>query len=146
LARREIARVRPAFAIVVMALLASCSREQTLYPVTGRVLFAGKPTPGATVVFHPLGSGDAKSATRTPMPTGEVQPDGSFTLKTHPHGDGAPPGEYQVAIVWLDNNRKGEDGTIFNRLPGRYANPQTSGLTARVNAGLTELQPFEMKR
>jgi hypothetical protein len=109
------------------------------------VTFNGKPTPGATVVFHPV-SRDTRTAERSPLPTGEVQEDGSFTLKTHPYGDGAPAGEYLVAIVWLDRSKKSEDAVVPNKLPGRYANAETSGLKAVVNASPTDLQPFQLTK
>jgi len=116
-----------------------------VYPVRGSVTFNGKPTPGATVVFH-LTERAANKSERPPLPSGEVQEDGSFTLRTHPYGGGAPAGEYRVAVVWLDRARQGSDGTVPNKLPGRYANPETSGLKAVVKAGSTELPPFELKK
>ena len=39
-----------------------------------------------------------------------------------------------------------EDGVVPNRLPGRYGSPQTSGLTVRVNAGPTDLPPFQLSK
>ncbi len=122
----------------------SCAGGQKVYPVRGQVLFQGKPAAGATVVFHPV-SADPKAVERPPTPTGTVQPDGSFTLSTYPYGDGAPPGEYKVAVVWLDRE-KAVEGSVPNRLPAKYASPQDSGLTATVNAGPTELQPFQLKK
>src|SRR5438874_13147885 len=99
-----------------MALLAWCccscgDGRLKVYPVRGTVTFNGKPTPGAKVVFHPVAR-DPKVAERPPLPSGEVQDDGSFTLKTHPYGDGAPAGEYLVAVVWLDWSKASDDGTI----------------------------------
>ena len=71
-------------------LCSSCGQRSQVVAVRGQVFYNGQPTPGAVVVFHPVG-GDPKSATQPPMPTGKVELDGSFTLKTHPFGDGAPP-------------------------------------------------------
>lgn len=125
-------------------LAAGCSNKETrkpVFPVHGRVLFDGKPTPHALVLFHPLGTED-KDAVR---PRGQVGPDGTFTLTTYESGDGAPAGDYRVTVeLWLSAG-KGDEGPT-SRLPARYGNPKTSGLTATVDAGPTELQPFQLKR
>lgn len=119
----------------------SSEQRKPVYPVRGRVLFDGKPTPHALVVFHPLGTED-KDAVR---PRGQVGPDGFFTLTTYEPGDGAPAGDYQVTVeLWLSSG-KGDEGPT-SRLPARYKNPKTSGLTARLDAGAVELQPFQLKR
>jgi hypothetical protein len=141
MARQALSRT-PAIALAAVALAcSSCGqKQQPLYPVRGQVFFAGKPAPGAKVVFHPVG-GDLQS----PKPSGSVQDDGSFTLSTHPLGEGAPPGEYLVAVVWLDAGRRRGDGVIANKLPGRYAQPQSSGLKATVADGPTDVPPFQLK-
>jgi hypothetical protein len=128
-----------------MALLAAgCSNNEgrkPVFPVRGRVLFEGKSAPQALVVFHPLGTED-KDAVR---PWGQVGPDGTFTLTTYKSGDGAPAGLYRVTVeLWLSTG-KGDEGPT-SRLPARYANAATSGLTATVDAGPTELRPFQLKR
>jgi hypothetical protein len=77
-------------------------------------------------------------------PRGKVGADGKFALTTYDGNDGAPAGEYKVTVeLWLSSGR--DDAAPTNRLPIRYANPDTSGLTATVNAGATELQPFALK-
>src|SRR5947209_4912719 len=89
---------RRAVVVAVCLVCCSCGGQQVkLYPVRGSVLFNGKPAPGATVVFHRVGGADAKTADQALLPMGTVQDDGSFRLVTHPLGDGAPAGEYQVA-------------------------------------------------
>jgi hypothetical protein len=115
--------------------------RQPVFPVHGRVLFHGQPAANALVVFHPLTT-DEKDPIR---PRGQVQPDGTFTLSTYQSGDGAPAGDYRVTVeLWLSSANADEGPS--NRLPAKYANPQTSGLTARVEAGPTDLQPFQLKR
>jgi hypothetical protein len=132
-------------AALAMASLACCScrprAEQPLSPVTGRVLVNRQPAERALVVLHPVG--DAAG----PRPHGEVGPDGTFTLSTHGSNDGAPPGDYLVTVEWwLASGRRGDDSPPANRLPARYASPKTSGLTAHVGTGPTELRPFELTR
>jgi hypothetical protein len=110
----------------------------TLYPVSGKVLYDGQPAEGATVVLH---SADPNG----PKPSGTVEADGSFTLRTHPHGEGAPAGDYAVIVTWYPPNSRGLENPK-NKLPARYAVPAQSGLTATVRAGPTELEPFQLTK
>jgi hypothetical protein len=124
----------------LLALLtASCGDGgPKLYPVSGKVEFNGQPTEGAIVVLH---SADPKA----PMPSGNVGPDGSFTLHTHPHGEGAPAGDYSVVVTWYPPNSR-EVENPKNKLPARYADPAQSGLKATVKAEPTELEPFKLTK
>jgi hypothetical protein len=132
--------------IVVIALLSvlssSCSNgRKPVYPVHGQVLFEGQPIPGALVVFHSQGADGGT----TEKSFAKAGPDGTFTLGTYESADGAPAGNYLVTVeLWLSSGT-GDEGPT-SRLPPRYANPNTSGLTATVEAGPTELKPFELKR
>jgi hypothetical protein len=120
-------------------LLGSCRKEgPTLHPVRGKLLFQNQPADGATVVFHPT---DPKA----PKPAGRVAADGSFTLSTYPHGEGAPAGDYLVAVTWLPPNARDVENAK-NRLPERYAQPGSSTLKATVKAGPNELEPFLLSK
>src|SRR3954466_14530767 len=72
--------------------------------VRGKVTYAGKPVPNGTVNFIP---------DRGPSATGEIQPDGSYTLMTYEAGDGAVIGAHKVIIVAMQdmNNRLPENRT-----------------------------------
>jgi hypothetical protein len=135
-------------ALTVLALVAlvvaSCAKGDGRKPtvqVTGKVLLPdGKPAEHATVVFHPVNAVGAEV-----KPRGKVGPDGSYRLTTYEGEDGAPAGEYQVTVeLWLANSKSDAAPTI--RLPQKYARPETSGLTAKVETGLTELKPIALKR
>jgi hypothetical protein len=124
--------------------VASCRTRvrHEVVPVTGRVLVNGEPPERALVVLHPVGG--AAGAIR---PHAEVGPDGRFTVSTYATNDGAPPGEYLVTVEWWRHSgRSGDDSPPTNRLPPRYAVPQTSGLHARVGNGPTDLPTFELSR
>jgi hypothetical protein len=105
-------------------------------------MFNGQATPGAMVVFHPVG----KELANAPRPSGQVGPDGYFSLSTFRPNDGAPEGEYQVAIVWVPTDAKPNPTTeeMPNRLPPRYSDPRTSNLHAKVGKGNNELPAFEL--
>jgi hypothetical protein len=108
-----------------------------VYPVTGQVLFEGRPAAGAVVQFHPLDQSDKDA----PVPVGQVGPDGRFRLTTYVHDDGAPHGRYAVTVFWAVPAKGGDD---FDRIlvPRRFLNPVTSGLTAEVPERAVELPPF----
>jgi hypothetical protein len=66
-----------------------------LVPVKGRVIFGnGQPVTAASVVFTP----DADKGAIGVMASGLLALDGSFVLRTYPHGDGASVGPYRVTI------------------------------------------------
>ncbi len=131
-------------ALILLALPACGSQRPALYPVHGKVFFDGRPAAGALVVFHPIRGADPN----IPRPSGTVRGDGSFSLGTFAPDDGAPSGDYNVAIVWLTapSPAASQKGDITNRLPDRYAHPQTSQLQAEVKDGPTELEPFKLTK
>ena len=67
-----------------------------VYPVEGKVVYkGGRPLTGGSVSFQ--SQTDSSFAT-----SGEIQPDGSFTLSTFANKErvkGAPPGEYRVTVI-----------------------------------------------
>ena len=123
-------------------LLSACSGKVKLHPVRGEVFYQGKPAEGATVVFHQDGSTDPNAL----KPSAVVGADGSFTLSTYAEGDGAPAGEYVVAVVWFGKNAQPDTvtGEMRNRLPPIYGDPKSSPLRATVNEGPNEIPPFKL--
>ncbi|QJW94813.1 carboxypeptidase-like regulatory domain-containing protein [Frigoriglobus tundricola] len=108
------------------------------HPTTGTVLVNGEPAGGATVVFHHVGDWGPRSI----VPQAVTGADGRFVLSTYELEDGAPAGEYRVTIEWPAYRLKklGPD-----KLGGKFAKPETSDLTARVNKGKNDLPPFDLK-
>ena len=131
---------------VALAGFGCGSKEQRkpVYPVQGKVFVGGKPAEKASVIFHPLNDSDPNAL----RPTGEVGPDGSFKLSTYTAGDGAPAGDYAVTVSWYEGSSAigGDADSGPDRLGGRYANPQTSGLHAQVREGSNEVPPFHLKK
>jgi hypothetical protein len=81
-------------------------------------------------------------------PTGIVAADGTFTLSSHETDDGAPAGDYIVAVVWPDTSAKGSDSIkqpLHDRLRGAYSNPDKQVLHAQVTIGDNELPAFELR-
>lgn len=111
-------------------------------PAEVTVTRGGQPAAGAVVLFTPAGGASAAA----PGATGVAGPDGVVKLTTYRDGDGAPAGDYLVAVTWPDDGpaRKGgdDDGRPAadaaggkDKLGGRYADPARSKLRRTVAAG-----------
>ena len=127
-------------ALAALVLPACGGGAPKLYPVRGKVLYLEQPAEGAIVVFQPK-----NSRPDSPMPSGTVGADGSFTLRTHPHGEGAPAGDYVVLVTWLPPNARDQENPK-NKLPDRYGTATDSPLSATVKAGSNELEPFRLTK
>ena len=140
-------RLCGAFLMGLLSLNVSCSRpdatgRKPVFPVQGKVLVQGRPAENALVVFHPEGTSYAEVI----RPNGRVQADGAFAMGTYETGDGAPAGEYLVTITWPEPVKGAQDPDLApDRLHGRYANPGTSKLRAKVGQEKNVLQAFEIR-
>lgn len=116
-----------------------------VYPVHGKVLANGQPAAGARVVFYPIAQ--ESEGQKRPTPSGETDAAGEYRLQSFSPDDGASVGDYRVTVVWLEPPPPNAHG-IFDqrdRLAGRYASPETSNLTARVEKGGGEIPAFSLK-
>jgi hypothetical protein len=133
---RRIATVAVLLVVVAGCQKAEPARKPT-FAVRGQILDGLKPLANATVVFHPE-DGVAEK------PRGTTDANGEFSLTTYDLGDGAPAGQYRVTVeLWATVSA---DGGPVNRVPARFAKPETSGFTATVADGPTTLQPFTLKK
>lgn len=145
--RRRWAGVSLAAWCGAMALTAGCGGEATgvaVHPVAGNVLVRGAPASGAKIVFYTTGVQDP----RTPIPQATAGDDGAFELTSFKPGDGAPAGDYRVTIEWPAPLPAGVNPEMYgpkDRLSGRYATPEKSGLSATVADGDNLLPPFYLK-
>jgi hypothetical protein len=116
-------------ALAMLACLIGCGGGKTA-PVNGRVkLKDGSDVSmlaGYSLTFE--AEGGKTSA------VGEVRPDGTFQLSTFGANDGAEPGKYRVAINQPSNPNPDAPPTK-SKLPAKYSNLETSGLTAEVKPG-----------
>ena len=146
---------RPAVpaAALLASVLCGCRDDGRLptYPVTGQVFINAVPAAGCTVTFVPVDP-ELKGVV---LPAGTVDEFGEFRLTTYENGDGAPAGGYGVTLRWEANEwpggdvDKGVDPVVTvrpDRLLGRYASPEKSGLKATVEAGENVLEPFGLER
>jgi hypothetical protein len=141
------------FALAVPACSSDVPMQKTV-AVTGRVLLDGRPVEGLDVRFIPT---DPTNFKLQETPLGRTDADGRFTLTTYYTGDGAPKGEYLVAVAYpdqvadesADETQAAVAAARARKAPGRkkfpavYQVPQKSGLKATVDkAG--ELPAFEL--
>lgn len=118
---------RLALFTAVLLLAGGCSPAGPVFlPVTGRVLYDGKPLTTGRVIFRPdAGRGNGWSGEAN----GELNDQGSYTLKS---GDrvGVPAGWYTVVVFSMKdpNTQKPPEWLI----PTRYTDPTRSGLWVEV--------------
>lgn len=140
------------FLVVVPALLSGCAKQefqnlrQPTHAVQGQVTLDGKPVANATIVFKPV---DAAKFKWREQPQAKSDAEGRFTVFTYEANDGAPAGDYKVGIAVLAAaEEEGSDQVRREKaavkIPARYGDAATSGLTAKVEAKPTELPPFEL--
>jgi hypothetical protein len=132
---------------LVLSLADGCSSgkpeevRKPVHPVRGKVLFQGKPAKGAFVFFVPV---NEPPDTPDPRPRAEVGDDGSFTLSMYGIDDGAPVGEYKVAVTWEGKVLPDGREEPLDKLMGRYSVASTR-LKATVKEGPNELPPFQLQ-
>lgn len=114
------------------------------YPVRGSIRVDDKPLAEATVIFHPIGVGEAKLKQK---PFGRTDEEGRFQLSTSGEHDGAPPGRYAVTIEYRELRAVGEetirDGPSL--LPPRFSDPAQTVLQSEVIAGENDIPPFQVE-
>jgi hypothetical protein len=114
---------------------------EKVYAVSGKVKYAGYPLGGALLTFFPRD----KSVPVTVRPTATTEIDGSFELGTYSVDDGAPAGDYDVAVTWRPLINSGESVTPGpNQLPVRYSVPESSQLTVKIDANESTIPALEL--
>lgn len=109
----------------------------TTYEVKGKVVLPnGKPLTTGRVTF-------VAADGLLPQASGEIQPDGAFSLTTRVAGDGAAPGKYKVRIepAGGKNRRANQPG-----FPVKYVDEDSSGLVVTVRSESNQLEPIQLKR
>jgi hypothetical protein len=126
--------------VVVRSGLFGDPARARVYPAQGKAVCEGKPLANAAIFLHPVRA----QSLDVPRPRAVVREDGTFVLGTYRPDDGAPAGEYRVTVQWL---RKADGRAApANMLPARYAAPESSGLTVRIQEGDNQLPPIQLTR
>ncbi len=110
----------------------------------GTLTYQGKPLEGYKIVFHPLEERQGATA--------ESGQGGAFTLGTNEPGDGAAPGKHRVSVNFIAEKMEGEPGretflklTPKVKIPGKYQNPDTSGIEIEVPENGSDALSVELK-
>ena len=137
---------QPTFlALTLAALISGCGPSASptdrliVSPLIGSVDYRGNPAGGARVTLHPIAGPPAAAGLR---PTATADADGQLRFTSYVLGDGVPPGEYDVSVIWPDQAYVPKNaiekeaiqmgGEQPDKLRGRYASPQTTGLRVTV--------------
>lgn len=125
-----------------LAAVAGCGHSDslpklTVYEVKGQVLLPdGKPLQGGFIYFVP------KAGDLPLTPSGEISPDGTFTVTTGGSGDGAPAGEYKIRIETPQFRAAKNQKPL---IPPKYQDEDSSGLEITVRAEPNHLEPIQLR-
>jgi hypothetical protein len=126
---------------LVILLLAGCNRGPLVVPVSGKVLYNGKPLQFGSVTFQPPSGQPAQ---------GEIQHDGTFVLSTYRPNDGAVVGTHKVRVACYESQKNlaarspGEQSLGRLLIPTKYTFFDQSGLTAEVRPDENAPLVFEL--
>ncbi|MCL2004998.1 MAG: carboxypeptidase-like regulatory domain-containing protein [Planctomycetaceae bacterium] len=143
--------------LTAFAMVAGCGNRLGTINVTGTVTFDGQPLAGANVNFSPQTEGEGLPA------FGVTDANGRYVLQTL-MGDvdaGTTPGTYLVTIIKMEQSevtvRALDGGTTSDPfggtpppprsvIPERYNQTSTSGFTATVERGSSNVFDFDLTR
>jgi hypothetical protein len=131
-------------ASLLAVALAGCGEAHALlsapvYEVKGQVLLKdAKPLPRGRVVFVPV----EQSAIQA---FGDLEADGTFTLKTRGTEHGAVVGRYRVRIEPAFDDLRSAKGPRQLPFPYKYTDEDTSGLLVNVQPQSNRLEPFRLR-
>lgn len=116
-------------------------------PVTGQILYDGKPAVNVRVTLVPI---DAPSPPRIPQyPHGMTDAEGKFQLTTYAANDGAPEGGYQVVLDSTKANNvenvgseEGGDADLFKG----WFDTMHSNLSVRIKMGVADIPAFKIAK
>ena len=130
-------------AAIVSTCAVSCSaggpKKKVCYPVKGQLFAKNEPAAGALIILQP--DGGSPEEWTSGFPRAHVANDGSFDVETYGEKDGAPAGDYKVLVSWTSADPQNEEATGPDRLGGRYSDPSTSQLRAKVETGVVQQGP-----
>jgi hypothetical protein len=127
--------------LIVVAMIAGCNRGPKMVPVTGKVVYNGRPLEFGSITFQPPGGQPAQ---------GDIQSDGTFSLSTYRLNDGAVVGKHKVRVACYESQKpgspkgQGEQTLGKSLIPDKYTFFDLSGLTADVSENFKEPLVFEL--
>ena len=123
--------VRLACFMLLVLLVAGCSKGPKLVPVKGKVLIDGEPLPNAMIQVCPA---DGKAA------FGRSDADGNFELMSYKEGDGCVTGTHKVVVVAVEQK---DATTQLHHAPLAYGDIKMTKATLDIE-GPTEDAVIEL--
>lgn len=124
--------------LAVLVNAVGCS-SSNLVSVKGKVTYNDKPVTSGTISFL---------AEDKPAAYGDLQPDGTYALKTDKPGDGATPGAYKVIVVAMQDQAgllpEQRSPLPAPTVPLKYTSLVTTDLTAEVEKGKENVIDFNL--
>jgi hypothetical protein len=113
-------------------------------PVQGTVAYRGARLHSGTIVFTP----DSTKGSRGQMALGEIQPDGSYQLRTGETA-GAVAGWHRITVVAVQPPGPASPGLPFpipySLVPEKYRDPDLCGLAREVKAGQNNVFDLDLE-
>lgn len=140
------------FVSAAVLLAAGCGKSGpeavAVHPVSGQVLYDGKPAAGVEVTLLPTDAPMVPTIPRNPRAVTDAQ--GRFTIGTFTDTDGAAEGGYQILCHWPKTapGAEGEeevDPSEDDRLL-RWYDPLHSKFSVRVKAEANVIPPLKLER
>jgi hypothetical protein len=133
------AKTATVIALLATGFTAGCSSKPEspipLSNVKGVVSYQGQPLETGTISFMPINGTNTAS--------GEIV-NGEYSLSTFTAGDGAPAGQYKVAVTaWSKMPEMGVEGVPS--VPRKYLDPKQSGLTATISQEKSQTIDFQLQ-
>jgi hypothetical protein len=130
-------------------LLSGCGGNGIdMVPIRGEVTYNGKPLARGIVTYMPTNPGIGRTA------NGPLRPDGTFVMTTQKRDDGVIPGDYNIVVYAYEEGapktrEEIEAGgssapKLKSVIPDKYASPETSGLTDKVDENHTGVKRIEL--
>lgn len=138
---RAVCRALVLFAFGVAAGCDPAPDKVRTYPVSGQVVYDGKPAAGVRVFLYPTAAPTVPTVPANPH--GMTAADGRFTLSTYGDGDGAAEGSYQVILLWPPDPTEEDEEARGDRLFGWYS-AVNSKLAVEVHPGDNPFPPFQL--
>lgn len=136
-----VSRMLGCLAVALLATGCGGGQGAKTYPVQGKVTLQGQPLADVVVSFYPDQGSRA--------PSGITDSQGAFALSTFESKDGAPAGNYRVAVAEpAPEMREGDYSVPAEkppRFPLKYTNPYESELIADVKPGPENTFTFDLK-
>jgi len=119
--------IMPAFCLLIV--ISGCSSGPVVpTSIQGKILFQKQPLRGGTIAFTP----DMERGSVGPMASGEIFPDGTYTVLPQPGKDSIHAGWYKVSF-------------LSQGLPPKFSDPSLSGQVKQILSGQINKIDFNLE-